>query len=215
MACNGTTVPPPNDRCNDNGAAVDICELHNTVLREKMCHNDTCQPPVPRWTSCNYCRVLVVRNLSCATESTWILIKSFLLSTDQDQCPQDIESDTSETATVMKEMKNESQLFRTASIKIRNKVLKNHSRNSTITTFLTLYDKEFASLKSNLLSKSRFHIRWASLCFILCFEGKCFENPLLPYVLSCHYYWCLFANSFQNFVFRGLFGYAGANRKDN
>jgi hypothetical protein len=48
VASNGTTAHPPNDRCNEYGVAVDIYELHNTVLQEKTCHSDTCQPPVPR-----------------------------------------------------------------------------------------------------------------------------------------------------------------------
>jgi hypothetical protein len=193
MASHGITAHPPSDRCNEYVAAVDIYELHNTVLREKTCHSDICQPPVPCWVSCNCCRVFVVRNLTCGTESTWTLIKSFLLPIGQDQCPQHTDCGMSDTAAVStarwlwyvwhccgnERDENESQLFRIASIKIRNKFLKNHSRNSTTTTLLTLYDKEFASLESSLLKKFRFHIRWASLCFSLCFEGKCFEKILL------------------------------------
>jgi hypothetical protein len=47
MASNETTAPhPSNDGCDEYVAAVDIYELHNTVLREKTCRSDICQPPV-------------------------------------------------------------------------------------------------------------------------------------------------------------------------
>ena len=68
--------------------------LRNTVLREKTYPSDTCQPPVPRWLSCNWCQVLTVRSLNYGTQSMYTLSNSFSLSTGQYQCPQDIEYDS-------------------------------------------------------------------------------------------------------------------------